>query len=177
MAIMAGVLKQRLARSIEARLRYERSEAGGTISWGLDTVTRLARWIYNQRIPGSPFTFIQYYNLARDTVRNARDAATMMANRSLTILNLGIAPGIGPNFPQFEYRSVVVGRDKFGNEVYSTIHYTYSNNELSADEVIQDAISDQQNQLQPPGFVQSGPPAATSVVSIDVYVVSAGRKS
>jgi hypothetical protein len=173
--IMGGVLKQRLARTAEAKIRYERSQ-GNWSSWGTDTVSLLAHFLYDQRIGGSPFTFIQYYNIARDTVRNARDAATMMQNRDMTILNLGVAPGVPPNFPSFEYRSVVVGRDNQGNEVWSTIHYTYSSIELDANAVIQDALNQAQASLQPPGFVQSGPPTAGQAVAIDVYIVSAGRR-
>ena len=177
MAIMGNALKASLARSAEAKLRYEGSRIASGSGWQSMTIDQLGRWLFDQRVPGSPFTYIQYRNLARDVIRNARDAATMMANRSMTILDLGVSPGTPSSFPKYEYRSVVVGRNASGEEVWSTIHYTYSNVELNAEEVIADAQQQSQYPLVPPGTPTPPPTIGSSVVTIDVYIVSAGRKS
>lgn len=176
MAVMGQVLQQRLARSIEAKLRHELSVGDAIAGWGSGTIAFLARWIYDQRIPGSPYTYLQYYNLARNTVRNARDAATMQANPEMTILDLQKAPGQPATFPRYEYRTVVVGRDVHGNETWSTLIYVYSETPMSGDSVRSEALAQVQAPTAPPGFVPSGPTQQGQTVSIDVYIVSAGGR-
>jgi hypothetical protein len=176
MAIMAGVLKQALARSAEAKLRFEGSAAQTGSGWMSMTTDTLARWLFDQRIPGSIYTYIQYRNIARDVIRNARDAATMNANPSMTILNLGTAPGVPPNFPAFEYRTVVVGRAPNGEELWSTLHYVYSHSELNALQVQAEALQQYQQPLIPPGFPPPPMTIQQSASTIEVYLVSAGRR-
>lgn len=176
MAEMSTTLRRELARSIESKLRRELSVGESIAGFGSATVNFIANWIYRQRTPESPFSFIQYYNLTRSVVRNARDAATMQANPNMTILDLQRSPGVPENFPRYEYRAVVAGYNQSGEEVYSTLVYVYSDTPLTGDQVTQDALHEHASSTQPPGFLQSGPPTATNVYSYRVFIVSAGRK-
>lgn len=176
MASIPGVVLSKLARQAEAKLRFEGSDPQGGAGWRSMSTDSLARWLFDQRPPGSQYTYIQYRNIARNVIRNARDAATMQANPELTIINLLQSPGIGPNFPEFEYRTVVVGYNSDGKEVFSTLHYIYSATELSGNDVIQQAQANFSEQLAPPGFVQSIPNPEQQIVSMQVFIVSAGKR-
>ena len=176
MAEIPNSLKSRFARSAEAKLRYEGSSEQSGTGWQAMTEGQLGWWLFKQQPAGGPYTYSQYRTIARQVIRNARDAATMMQNPSLTILNLGRAPGITEGYPQFEYRSVLVAYDATGAEVYSTLVYTYSNTELNADEVRANAESQYRVPLQPPGFPDYPEGRPGGIVRVEVFIVSAGKR-
>ncbi len=176
MAAIPPILASKLARSAEAKLRSGSDPDRGLQGWQSMTEGQLGWWLFKQQPPGGEFTYSQYRTIARQVIRNARDAATMQSNPSLTILNLGRAPGVPAGYPSFEYRSIVVAYDGAGNEIYSTLVYTYSNTELDANAVKADAMSQFNAPLQPPGFPTYPEGRQGGVASVEVFIVSVGKR-
>jgi hypothetical protein len=166
-----------IMRQGENMLRRAAHLGGITQPWQALTQNELARRLFADRPPGSTESFISYFNIARSIITAARNAETMQQNPGMTILNLGIDPGLGGTPVAYEYRVVVVGRDADGNEVYSTLVSVDSATELNGNEVSQIAAAQfqqtQWNEQQYPDRASQ----AGMIVSIDTYIVSAGRRA
>lgn len=170
------ILEAKLMRSAEAKLRFEGSSRGNNLGWQAMSAADLGQWLFLQAPQGSPYTLAQFVALAQMVIDSAHAAADVMANLSTGIVGIPVSTGIPANFPTYEYRVVVVGKNTIGEEVYSTLTYVYSNGVQTGQAVIDAAINQIQTNLTPPGFPTVPLPTPQQIVNYDGYVVSASRK-
>jgi len=169
-------LAAKLMRSAEAKLRFAGSSQGNGLGWQAMNAADLGQWLYFQAPQGSPYTLAQFIALAQIVIDAAHAAADAMADLVTGILGIPVSTGIPANFPTYEYRVVVVGKNSIGEEVYSTLTYVYSNGIVPGQAVIDGAINQIQTALYPPGFPTVPLPPQQLIVTYEGFIVSISRK-